>query len=324
MSKITLRHIAKVPESGRILKGQKTYLLSRSPLRCYYYNKQVRGRWSTADRAIYGMRWNAYLASGKVTPKFENIHSERLPGIVKGLMKEIEAKKLASISVLNAFSGKTERVSMPGAGRGRENETCRVSGEQPEPVDRVIPISRHVKFRHLHIVRTQVQEEPQVSNVRIIKDRAARPEQAVDSPQHKVGPLKSGKREVKLEIAQIVPAEEHTVMAAAQPGILSYIKERGERRGEMGIFHRQEHKAPKMPVWHNCEEPQMQIFKIALGILPGTPENDNALPHGPEPIAQAAMAARSIKVGAKVGYISSSRRAVIRLKTAQGAADLPQ
>jgi hypothetical protein len=272
------------------------------------------------------MRWNSYLASGKVTPKFEPLQSERMPQIVKGLMKEIEAQKSRTASSItapdNRLHGKIE-IAQGKSPELRESKT----ETQPHRSERVIPISRHVKFRHLHVVRERSIESP-VSAIS---------EKMKETRHSEIRGLERRANFASTAAAEIIASTRVPVKELPQnenpmphPWLMIVI--------HTDISVSQEEPMPTLPgsvssdiagsdvariTSHECRN--LITAKVALPqIIHMESANDNSLPHDPEPAVQTVGISSGITMKGGVGYISSGRRAVFQLKSALGAAGLPQ
>jgi hypothetical protein len=347
MSNITPRLIPKQrepPKSGNVLMGQQTYLLGRSPLRCYYYNKQGRGRWSSADRAVYGMRWNAYLVSGKATPMFERLQHERLQS-ASGLMKEIETKKSRDRSGTLSLEAYEKRSHTKKAARTKLS----IETEKPQE-QQIVPISRHTGFRHLHALKAEGHTEGSVLQMEARRDgrnaRNAIPESRVEAD------IETLARKEQIDSKQ----------GALQPEVRERKQDYAIARGEtivprnQGSQHIQETKIhdarieqPTDPLSFNYDEPRPETLQKTPKIagneamsfsisITEKPANDNHVPNEPEPEAFFSLPVQvSARLSApletsqqdmertrRVGYISSRRRRSFQLLIAQGAAALPQ
>ncbi|HSB47230.1 MAG TPA: hypothetical protein VLD37_04385 [Candidatus Bilamarchaeum sp.] len=329
------REPEELPKFGNALRGQQTYLSSKSPLRCYYYNKQVRGRWSSAERSITGMRWNAYLVSGKTLPKLEPLAPQKMQ-VVKGIMREIEAGKEKKSPPAIDLGGRGEgRAGLCKAGskndarhpesfggmetgesrpppQSRKNRTHRQTGTcstrnemgargHDEYAESPRKLASHPEFRHLRIVRETSQREADVLEIR-------------------PGVRKSGNMETPLQSE----ARGHTFQQAATIELhepLSAPPAHTASGAEVKVTL--VHGDADEPALAHSTPPAALLAHMTASFRPGAfpPANDTFVPHEPWP--PCAVSARASQ-HQEVGYISSARRRAFQLKCAQGAAALPQ
>ncbi|MFN7991196.1 MAG: hypothetical protein U0R44_03480 [Candidatus Micrarchaeia archaeon] len=151
------------------LEGQKTYLSGRSMHRCFYYNKGVTAKWNSADRVVFGMRWNYYLASGRITPIFsplEPLRAGMMDGRLKPMARDGE----------NEFGFPLQCTKQPGPARAGEHAGMSRPAREDEGTSSecpVIPIRRHRSFRPLRIVK--VPETRAIAPVSPIKHSGLKP-----------------------------------------------------------------------------------------------------------------------------------------------------
>lgn len=129
-------------------EGQKVYLPSRHILRGYWYAKKAIGIWGTADRVVYGMKWNYYLIRGLNTPKpaaHEGHSAQFIDGTLRALVVGKEHK-------FRPASSSAENIA-------NDNHAAKVDGIPIIREPQVIPIATHPSFRRLRIVRFEATRE---------------------------------------------------------------------------------------------------------------------------------------------------------------------
>ena len=315
-------------EERRVIAGQKTYLPSKSPLRCYYYAKQDRARWSTADRSVQGMRWNYYMLKGR-TPLFSHIEHDHLPPAAQR-MREIAgrspkvgetARRAEDLPKAGHKAGsKIPEAPRAGIGRGRE------PGGHPEKS--VIPISRHPEFRHLRVVSPD--NKFSASVVPIGSGRS--PGSAIGAPgQSRQVPVTVSASFPLALFAQASVEERAENTCAAAPVITMAKATHESQEGQLQPEEFRVHiiRTPDIRAEPARDAAPAQPVSVFL-IVPG---NDNARPGGPDEPQHIGAAAEMPRVsfsvaprgtGKKIGYISSPQKKVAQLKLASGAASVPQ